>query len=137
MALCYLIIVFFLSPACASRFPPCTHLHYFIKRSNAVLHLHRSSVVAVSHRCPIVPVSLPSLEALFFQRFSYPGSVAVGAECLEKLLLGLLEGHGGHLSLSVGGQGEKLGATAMLAQRAEKTEQVGLGHAGHGQFGPG
>lgn len=87
-----------------------------------VLRLHCSYIVAVSHRCPIVPVSLPSLEALFFQGFSDPGSVAVGAESLEKLLLGLLEGHSRDLCLSVGGQGEEVSATASLAQGAEKME---------------
>lgn len=58
-------------------------------------------------------------------------------ESLKELLLGELKRRGRHLGLGVGGQGEEVGVATPLAQRAEQTEQVGLGHAGHGKFVPG
>lgn len=107
----------------------------------ALLVLHRSAsvptaAVPAGHVRPVVPDPLRRLKVLLLQRFPDPGAVAVDAERLEELLLGVLEGGGRHLGLGVGGQGEEVGAAAALAQRAEQAEQVGLGHSGHAQLVP-
>lgn len=111
---------------------PCTDLHLLL-----VLHPLLSFIVSVSQRQEgVVPVPLFRLEALLLHGFADPGPVAVVAEGSEELLPGDLEGHGRHLGLSVGGQAEEVGAAVLLAQIAEQTEQVGLGHPGHGLFVP-
>lgn len=113
---------------------PCTALHLLL----LVVHCPSVSTTAVSHRdtCSIVAGTLPRLKTLLFQRLSDPGAVTVDAEGLEELLLGSLERNGWHLGLGVGGQGEEVSAAAPLAQRAEQTKQVGLGHSGYAQFVP-
>lgn len=117
-----------------------------LKAAGAALRLVSLSVptAAVTRRDPrrdprrsAAPQFLLGLKVLFLQRLADPRPVAVDAERLEELLLRQLEGHGRQLGLRVGRQREEVGAAAPQAEGAEQAEQVGLGHAGDGQFVPG
>lgn len=128
-------------PLLSTRLPP--HIS-FSKEPRADLHLFLalhclfSFTVSVAQReASVVSVPLCRLKALLLRGLADPGSVAVLAERVKEVLLGELEGCGRHLGLGVGGQAEEVGAATPLAQSAEQTEQVGLGHPRRGLFVPG